>query len=74
METSGGACVTRAAPFSARYEKGLVHHVGRFPELEDQMCQYDGTGASPDRMDALVWALADLFPQKRRAVPKVRGL
>lgn len=65
---------TRAAPAAARYEKGLVHHVGRFPELEDQMCQYGGTGSSPDRMDALVWALSDLFPQKRRAVPKVRAV
>ncbi len=65
---------TRAAPAAARYERGLVHHVGAFAELEDQMCQYDGSGASPDRMDALVWALADLFPQTRRAQPKVRRL
>jgi phage terminase large subunit-like protein len=37
------------------------------------MCSYDGEGKSPDRMDALVWALADIFPRKR-AVPKVRTL
>ena len=53
---------TRADPAASLYERGLVHHAGRFPDLEDQLCQYDGTGASPDRMDALVWALADLFP------------
>lgn len=64
----------RAQPAAQLYEKGLVHHAGRFPELEDQLCQYDGTGASPDRMDALVWALADLFPQTRRSNPKVRKL
>ena len=65
---------TRAEPAAARYERGLVAHVGRFPELEDQLCQYDGTGGSPDRLDALVWALAELFPGKRRATPKVRKL
>jgi len=64
---------TRASPAAALYEQGRVHHVGAFPELEDQMCSYDGEGKSPDRMDALVWALADLFPRKR-AVPKVRTL
>ncbi len=65
---------TRAEPAAALYERGAVHHAGRFPELEDQLCQYDGTGAIPDRMDALVWALAELFPQTRRARPKVRTL
>jgi phage terminase large subunit-like protein len=65
---------TRAAPVSALYEQGRVHHVGVFPELEDQMCNYDGRGASPDRMDALVWALSHLFPAARRAAPKVRTL
>jgi phage terminase large subunit-like protein len=64
---------TRAAPAAALYEQGRVSHVGAFPELEDQMCSYDGEGRSPDRMDALVWALADLFP-RRRATPKVRTL
>jgi phage terminase large subunit-like protein len=65
--------VTRAAPAAALYERGLVHHVGAFAELEDQLCQYDGTGASPDRLDALVWALADLFPGTA-AKPRVRGI
>jgi phage terminase large subunit-like protein len=65
---------TRAAPFAALYERGSVHHSGVFAELEDQMCNYDGTGKSPDRMDALVWALADLFPATRAPVPKIRSL
>jgi phage terminase large subunit-like protein len=64
----------RAQPFSAMYENGRVHHAGVFAELEDQLCQYDGTGASPDRLDALVWALTELFPQDRKliAVPRAR--
>jgi phage terminase large subunit-like protein len=67
--------ITRAAPAAARYEAGRIHHAGCFAELEDQMCHYDGRkGAkSPDRMDALVWALADLFGA-RRANPKIRKL
>lgn len=54
---------TRAEPVAALYEQGKVHHVGGFPELEDQMTQWvPGTGApSPDRMDALVWALTELM-------------
>ncbi len=62
---------TRAMPAAALYEQGRVHHVGAFAELEDQMVSYDGAGKSPDRMDALVWALAYLFPLKR-ANPQVR--
>ncbi len=61
----------RAAPMAALYEAGRVHHTGSFAELEDQMCHYDGTGKSPDRMDALVWALADLFAPRAR--PRIRS-
>lgn len=55
----------RAEPISALYEQGRVHHVGSFPNLEDQMCafthDYDRErDGSPDRMDALVWALTEL--------------
>lgn len=55
--------LTRAEPVAALYEQGKVHHVGSFPELEDQMCMYtpDGYDGSPDRVDALVWALTDLM-------------
>jgi phage terminase large subunit-like protein len=52
----------RAEPIAALYEQGRVHHVGYFGALEDQMCEYE-PGAnmdSPDRMDALVWALTEL--------------
>ena len=62
---------TRAMPAAALYEQGRIHHAGAFAELEDQMVSYDGSGKSPDRMDALVWALANLFPV-RRVRPQVR--
>ena len=61
----------RAEPASLLYEQGHAHHVGVFPELEDQMCNFDGTGDSPDRMDALVWALAELFPGRKKGEPKI---
>lgn len=52
----------RAEPISALYEQGRVHHVGIFPKLEDEMCSWspDLNEDSPDRLDALVWALTDL--------------
>jgi phage terminase large subunit-like protein len=65
---------TRAEPAAQLYEQSRVHHAGAFAELEDQMCQYDGTGSSPDRMDALVWALSELFPNTRAMNPKIRTL
>jgi len=53
---------TRAEPVAALYEQGRVRHAGGFPALEDQMCNWEpGSGApSPDRVDALVWALTEL--------------
>jgi phage terminase large subunit-like protein len=65
---------TRAQPASTLYERGRIHHAGCFAELEDQMCNYDGTGKSPDRMDALVWGLAELFPDRKAAKPKIHAL
>ena len=60
----------RAEPVSALYEQGRVHHVGSLPVLEDQMIAFTPEssanrkgGESPDRVDALVWAYSDLFPQ-----------
>lgn len=54
----------RAEPISALYEQGRVHHVGFMLELEAQMCEWvplsDRDQPSPDRLDALVWALTDL--------------
>lgn len=55
---------TRAEPVSAKYEQGLVHHVGFLPDLEDQLCEWDPSDPnmdSPDRLDALVWAISDLL-------------
>lgn len=60
----------RAEPAAALYEQRRVHHVGCFPELEDQMCNYVpgvSTG-SPDRLDALVWALYDLVIEPEQMV------
>lgn len=56
----------RAEPFSALYEQGKVRHVGLFPKLEDELCAlsttgYTGTG-SPNRADAVIWGLSELFP------------
>jgi len=53
----------RAEPVAALYEQNRVHHVGSFPKLEDEMCDWDPNGddPSPNRMDALVWALTDLI-------------
>jgi phage terminase large subunit-like protein len=57
--------VVRAEPISALYEQGLVSHVGSFPDLEDQMANMTSEGyvgeGSPDRADALVWALTELM-------------
>jgi phage terminase large subunit-like protein len=51
----------RAEPVSALYEQGKVHHVGAFAMLEDQMCTWVPGEDSPDRMDALVWAMTELM-------------
>lgn len=63
--TASRGKVARAEPVAALYEQGKVSHVGSFPELEDQLCLmlpdgFAGEG-SPDRADALVWALSELF-------------
>lgn len=57
---------TRAEPIAALYEQGRISHVGTFAPLEDEMVNFGPNGmvgeASPDRVDALVWALTELFP------------
>lgn len=56
--------VVRAEPVAALYEQGRVHHIGAFPQLEDQLCLFTPSGEfqkSPDRADALVWAITDLM-------------
>lgn len=63
--------VTRAEPVSALAERGLIHHVGEFRHLEDQLTQWDPVHSrkSPDRLDALVWAIHDLALSDKRAGP-----
>ncbi|GJD82959.1 hypothetical protein HPGCJGGD_0821 [Methylobacterium haplocladii] len=67
----------RAEPVSLLYAQGRVHHVGALPALEDELCDFGpgglSTGASPDRLDALVWALTHLLLTPR-AEPRVRVL
>lgn len=63
----------RAEPVAAFYERGLVHHVGSLPALEDEMCRFAPSllaGESPDRVDALVWALSELLLKNN--APRVR--
>ena len=52
---------TRAEPVAALYEQNRVKHVGAFPQLEDQMCSWTVDDTSPDRLDALVWAVTELL-------------
>ncbi|MFD1912143.1 DNA-packaging protein [Halodurantibacterium flavum] len=70
----------RAEPVAALYEQGRVHHLRGLAALEDQMCQmtargYEGRG-SPDRVDALVWALHELMigPARDWRRPQMRSL
>jgi phage terminase large subunit-like protein len=65
----------RAEPIANLYEQGKVHHVGSFPELEDEMCNYNPMMEdmpSPDRLDALVWAMTEL--SARAAAVHVSGI
>jgi phage terminase large subunit-like protein len=70
--------VARAEPAAALYEQGRVHHCVPCTELEDQMCQVTHSGyvgpGSPDRVDALVWALTDLIIERsaRQSTPQIR--
>jgi len=68
---------TRAEPIALLYEQGRVRHVGVFAQLEDEMCDFgrDGlsSGRSPDRLDALVWALTALS-YGAKAEPRIRSL
>ena len=65
----------RAEPVAALYEQGRVHHAGIFEKLEDQMCSLTAakSKSSPDRLDALVWALTDLIVDAPPSAPQVRG-
>lgn len=64
--TASRGKVVRAEPISALYEQGKVRHVGVFRELEDELTAFSTVGymgeLSPNRADALIWALSELFP------------
>lgn len=70
--TASRGKAVRAEPIAALYEQGLVSHVGSFPELEDQMANMTAAGfvgeGSPDRADALVWALTELMMEETSTV------
>jgi phage terminase large subunit-like protein len=74
--TASRGKVQRAEPFSAVYEHGKVRHVGIFARLEDEMCAFSTTGytgpGSPNRADAHIWALAELFPAMVKQPKKER--
>ncbi|HEV7229121.1 DNA-packaging protein [Brevundimonas sp.] len=62
----------RAEPVAALYEQGRVVHCGAFPALEEEMMALGEGGASPDRADALVWAITDLLLDRKTPRPRVR--
>lgn len=72
--------VRRAEPVAMLYEQGRVHHVGRFGNLEDQMCDFSSDfdarimGYSPDRVDALVWSLTELMVEKEAKKKKAGAI
>lgn len=63
--------LVRAEPIAALYEQKRVSHAGNFDILETQMCEYAGEGKSPDRLDALVWALSDLSRSSGQALWRI---
>ena len=77
VHASRGKCA-RAEPVAALYGRGRVRHVGALPALEDELCGmvtgggYEGPGRSPDRADALVWAVTELMLGRRVVEPRVR--
>jgi phage terminase large subunit-like protein len=77
LRHAGPSKAARAEPIALHFETGRARLAGHFPELEDQLCAltwsgYQGPG-SPDRADAMVWAMTELF-EKERAEPRVRRL
>lgn len=55
----------RAEPVAALYEDGFVYHVRKFPDIEYELITYDGTGKSPNRLDAVVWGISGLIEVKK---------
>ena len=77
LRHAGPSKAARAEPIALRFETGRARLAGFFPDLEDQLCALTWTGyqgpGSPDRADAMVWAMTELF-EKERAEPRVRRL
>ena len=69
---------TRAEPVAALYTQGRISHVGTFAALEDEMVNFGPNGMvgemTPDRVDALVWALTELFPQITKKIVEKKPL
>ncbi len=70
----------RAEPVAALFERGAAKFAGAFPSLEDELAGliagggYEGPGRSPDRADAMVWAMTELMLGRRKAEPRIRRL
>lgn len=80
MVHAAHAKVARAEPVASLYAMGKIFHHGCFPTLEDEMCGliagggYAGPGRSPDRADALVWALTELMLGRKAGAPGIRTI
>jgi len=61
LVTASRGKAIRAEPIQQKYQQGLVHHVGNYPDLERELCQWTYGMQSPNRLDALVWALTELM-------------
>ena len=78
LVTASRGKVARAEPVAALFENGEAKFAGRFPALEDELAgmvaggSYEGPGRSPDRADAMVWAMTFLMPPGK-VEPRVRG-
>ncbi len=66
--TASRGKVVRAEPVAALYEQGRVSHVGTFPRLEDELCEWVAGEASPNRLDALVWGVTELMIRGKELV------
>jgi phage terminase large subunit-like protein len=78
LVTARAGKAARAEPIALRFETGQAKLAGTFPDLEDELCAltyagYEGPTNSPDRADAMVWAMTELF-ETPRAEPRVRRL
>lgn len=67
--------ITRAEPIATLAEQGRIHHVGAFPQLEDELCQWTaGDPDSPNRLDAMVWAVTFLQGARLMTMPDRKAL